>query len=265
MQKDFFERLKRYYGSVGKVLKGQSELASIFPNSSDVGLSREWIYARFLQNHLPHACRVDLGGFLFNLDGAESKQLDVIITSDICPQFNFHNVGGFGKTFSCVEGTLAVACLKSNLDTAQLEDALNNIASIPKHEDLGTRANPLALIKNYENWPYKIVYASKGISRELLAERLEEFYTRNSNIPFSRRPDIIHVCGEYVFIKLGPEGGTTRDGTIVQPHTFWGQLDPDNVFGLATVVNNIQGALTASRQVIFDYGSIVDKIQIFPN
>lgn len=262
MGKVFYTRLKQYYASVGKVLKGQSELASIFPNSNDIGLSRELIYAKFLQNHLPHACRVDLGGFLFNLDGEESKQLDVIITTDVCPQFNFHKTG-FGKSFSCVDGTLAVACLKSNLDSLQLKDSLENIAAIPMHLPLNGRANPQAIITNYDNWPYKIVYAPKGISRENLANRLNEFYLEHPEIPFSRRPDIIHVCNEYVFIKLGENGGTTRDGTKIQPFTYWGQIDLESVYGLTVVVNNIQQALSASRQIIFNYGSIVDKIQIF--
>src|SRR4051812_32425755 len=104
MQQSFFERLVKYYSNVGMVLRGQAEVASIFPNPSDKGLTREQVYLKFLENHLPLACRAMLGGFLFGLDGSESRQLDVIVTSSTAPRYQVMD-----KAFACVEGTLAVA------------------------------------------------------------------------------------------------------------------------------------------------------------
>ena len=37
----FFDRLKKYFTKVGEVLKGQAGVASIFPNATDIGTSRE--------------------------------------------------------------------------------------------------------------------------------------------------------------------------------------------------------------------------------
>ena len=112
MSKPFFEKLQEYYSSVSEALRSQSAASSIFPNAGDIGTARERIYVEFLRSCLPSACNVSLGGFLFNAEGEVSNQIDVIVTSDTCPQFNFHNWDGQGKTFSCIDGTLAVAGLK---------------------------------------------------------------------------------------------------------------------------------------------------------
>lgn len=116
MAQSFSKRLREYYLRVAKVLRGEADAASIFPNSSDVGVSRERIYADFLRQHTPSKCNVFLGGFLFHMDGSESKQLDIIVTTDTAPRFDFHNPDGGGKSFSPVEGTLGVVSIKSNLD-----------------------------------------------------------------------------------------------------------------------------------------------------
>jgi hypothetical protein len=47
MSAEFFDRLKQYFESVGSVLRGEAAAASIFPNSTDLGQSRELIYADF--------------------------------------------------------------------------------------------------------------------------------------------------------------------------------------------------------------------------
>jgi Domain of unknown function (DUF6602) len=116
MPKNFFTRLRNYYLDVAKVLRGEADAASIFPNTTDVGMAREKIYANFLKEHAPSKCNVFLGGFLFDLNGSESKQIDVIVTTDTAPQFNFRNQDSGGKSFSPVEGTLGIASIKSNLD-----------------------------------------------------------------------------------------------------------------------------------------------------
>ena len=41
MADDFFVRLRGYYEQVASVLRGEAAVASIFPNSTDIGMSRE--------------------------------------------------------------------------------------------------------------------------------------------------------------------------------------------------------------------------------
>ena len=137
MAKEFFVRLCDYYKDVANVLQGKAKSASIFPNSSEIGLARENIYVEFLRQHAPSKCNIFLGGYLFShIDGSESDQIDAIVTTDTAPRFDFHNQDGAGKSFSPVEGTLAIASLKSKLDKKELINALEGIASIPATQDL---------------------------------------------------------------------------------------------------------------------------------
>lgn len=148
MAQNFFDRLRKYYTKVAEVLRGEADAASVFANTTDIGMSRKLAYAEFLKQHAPSKCNVFLGGFLFDDDGAESKQLDIIITTDTAPCFNFHNKDGAGKSFSPVEGTLGVVSVKSTLNRAELFDALGGIASIPPTRSLDGRVNVMLKIKN---------------------------------------------------------------------------------------------------------------------
>ena len=86
MPSDFYTRLREYYLKVGEVLRGDADAASIFPNPTDVGTSRELAYADFLRQHAPSKCNVFSGGFLFDVEGNESKQPDILITTDTAPR-----------------------------------------------------------------------------------------------------------------------------------------------------------------------------------
>ena len=179
MAKEFYNRLWDYFSSVGKVLRGEASTASIFPNSTDVGISRENIYAKVLKLHLPSSTNVLLGGFLFDLDGKESKQIDLMVINDNSLQFNFNNQSGDGKSFACIDGSLAVASVKSNLTGPELINALENIASLPDKRPLTEgMVNPFYRFSTYEDWPFKIIYATDGVNQDTCIEALENFYNQ---------------------------------------------------------------------------------------
>lgn len=136
MAEPFYVRLKKYFAEIGQVLRGEASVAQIFPNSTDIGISRERIYAEFLKLHIPLSCNILFGGFLFDQSGNESKQIDLLIINDTALQFNFHNRDGSGKSFACIDGCIAIVSLKLTLNTVELHDALDNIASIPEKEPL---------------------------------------------------------------------------------------------------------------------------------
>ena len=123
MAQTFFDRLRDYYVKVASVLRGEADAASVFANTTDIGISREKVYVEFLKQHTPSKCNVFLGGFIFDEDGAESKQLDIIITTDTAPRFDFHNKDGTGKAlrqnkmtiYSCV---LARACSSNRRESS---------------------------------------------------------------------------------------------------------------------------------------------------
>jgi len=263
MTKPFYDRLKTYFEKVGQVLRGEADAASIFPNTSDIGLSRELIYAEFLKQHAPSKCNVYLGGFLFGEEGDESKQLDVIISTDTTPRYNFHNQDGKGKSFGPVEGCLGVASIKSNLDKDQLIDSLKGIASIPKTQTLQGRISPMMKIDGYDDWPYKIIYASSGLASTTILGHINDFYAANAQIPITRRPDIIHVAGKYVIFRI-KKGISVRkpDGTdfpVAEGDFHIFETNPD-MHAMIWTLDELQKKATASNHIIYNYSAIINKL-----
>ena len=263
---NFYTRLRRYYLDVAGVLRGEASAASIFPNSSDIGEAREQIYAAFLRQHAPSKCNVFFGGFLFHKDGSESRQMDVIITTDTAPRFNFHNPNEAGKAFSPVEGTIGVASIKSTLDKKQLFDALDVISSIPPMESLEKRIPPILKIKNYDDWPYKIIYASNGINGQTILSHIQDFYIQHPDIPLNRRPHIIHVVGQYVLFRItdgmqivSSSGQSIKNGMAGDFELF--TKDPD-LTAIVWVLDNLQQSAAASAEIIFGYSHIINRVLI---
>jgi hypothetical protein len=256
----FFERLRTYYESVASVLRGEADAAAVFPNPTDRGAVRERIYLEFLKQHAPSKCNVFVGGFLFDEEGAESKQLDILVTTDTAPQFNFANHDGGGRSFTPVEGTIAAVSVKSNLDRAELHDALAGLASIPPTRPLGDRKNPVINIPEYEDWPLKIIYAAKGIRADTLLSHINGYYAEHPEIPQSRRADIIHVAGSCLIVRivsgmkvLYRETGAETQHEIGSYHLFVDDLD---ISAISLVLGAIQQRVSSSTHILFNYGFI---------
>lgn len=261
MPKKFYDRLREYYQKVGEVLRGGADASSIFPNAPDVGAHRERIYAEFLRNHLPSSCNVIYGGFLFNIEGEESKQVDLIISSSTSPQYKMADTDSAGKSFSCIEGCLAVVSVKSKLDTKQLYDALSNIASIPEKQLINEiRVNPLLKLPNYEDWPYKIIYASDGISCETLLSSIEQFYVEYPDIPYYYRPNLIHVGGKYNIVRIFPDGGKNLRGDPIPAHVFYPHQDQSDFYAFQLAIQHIQKNATAAQHILFNYDQILTNL-----
>lgn len=258
----FFKRLETYFSKVGGVLKGEADVASIFPNSQDIGTSRERIYAEVLRQHLPKSCAVSFGGFLFDMEGNESKQIDLIILNDVSPQFNFHNPDGLGKSFACIDGCVAVASIKSTLNSSELINALDNFASLPDKVALKEGMhNILVTINGYEDWPYKIVYASDGIALNTAINTISSYYEKNNTVPNNKRPNMIHVCGKYNIIRVG-KNATTRAGAKIEENAFWGHPGGSDAYALLTTILGIQGVLSGSKEIYYNYWELLNKLPI---
>jgi hypothetical protein len=262
MTAPFFKRLAEYYANVALVLRGEAKTSSIFPNSSDIGASREDIYAQFLKQHAPSKCNVSFGGFVFGEDGTESGQLDVLITTDTTPRFNVSSREG-RKSFAPVEGTLGVASIKSTLNKETLENALLEISRIPPTAPLGMRYPQNGPSIDYENWPFKIVYASNGIELSTLFQHLQTFYFANAYIPTSPRPDVIHVAGKYVIFKARAGDSLSRKGAESIPVAA-GQYVPldthPDVQAIARILQQLQLRATLSTHILFSYQSVVEGV-----
>lgn len=268
MTQNFFERLRTYYESVGAVLRGEADAASVFANTGDIGTSRENVYAEFLKTHAPSKCNVFLGGFLFDMNGAESRQLDVIVTTDTTPRFNFHNRDGRGKSFAPVEGALGVASIKSTLDGDALRDALEGISSIPATGFLVNRIAPGVVIKNYDDWPYKILYASKGMAPETLLRGVVSFYSSHAHIASGRRVNLIHVAGSCVIVRVG-EGlsiwnrAAKRVEEVTAGTFHLITTDPD-LQGIVLAMEGLQDRAQASTHILYSYGDLLNRVNRLP-
>ncbi|ATE73830.1 hypothetical protein CNO08_22180 [Lysobacter capsici] len=228
---------------------------------------------QFLRQHAPTKCNVFKGGFVFDDDGVESKQLDIIVTTDIAPRFDFHNSSGSGKAFSPVEGTLGVFSIKSTLDRKELFDALEGIASIPPMRALEGRINPLMKLRGYDDWPLKVIYASKGISLEKAWAHLHEFYAVNPSVPIARRPNFIHVAGGYLISRIVPGMAYREPSGVQQSHAGGGgtpavgafsatSLEPD-VQAICWILNSLQDNAMASAHIQFGYGNLINRAMGF--
>jgi hypothetical protein len=262
----FLERLAGYFDKVGEVLRGEAEAAAIFPNSADVGTSRERVYAEVLRSHLPSQCRVVFGGFLFDQEGRESKQLDIIVVDDSSLRFDFYNRAGEGKSFACVDGCLAVVSVKSTLTAPELVDTLENLSTLPEKLPVARRRNPMLPVGRYDDWPYKIVFAHRGSSMETIRDALLEFYRAHPDVPENRRPNLIHVAGSYYVTRVNDsEGGMTRDGETYPEGYFVGYTRGGvDRFALLQAFVEIQWIAARSRQMLTPYGDLFDALPQVP-
>lgn len=260
----FFESLRAYYANAVAVLRRQADASTIFPNPVDIGTSREQIYAAMLKLHLPSNCNVFLGGFLFDLDGAQSNQIDILITDGYSLQYRLATTGELPKSFACIDGCVAVISVKSMLDSANLEGALLNIASIPEKQPLtgGTygRLPSQMQILGFDDWPYKIIYASDGMRQETTMESLARFYEQHSDIPFKKRPNLIHGMRGYTVIRAPEEGLTTRREGAIAPNTFTWSNDVDGAYGLMWAISQVQSIVSASKIINTAYGRLINRI-----
>lgn len=258
MEKPFFERLNEYYQSIGKDLQNKSDTAVIFPNPTDKGTNREQIYLDFLIKHAPSGCNIFKGGYLFNKKGQESKQIDIIITSDTSPQYKFSNVDNTEKSFACIEGTLAIISVKSNLTSAELVDCLKNFGSIPEKEPLDKQLCSYIKIADYDDWPYKIIFAYDSVGDKALIKTLNEFYEENSDIPMNKRPNFIHVVGKGVIIRI-PSYASVEN---LEPNSYRVVRDSTDVYGLAYVQFIIQQKTMVSRHLMYKYFNLIDGMNV---
>jgi len=247
MSEQFFDRLKNYYSNIGEVLRGEADVASIFLNTTDTGMSRERVYAEVLKLHLPLSCNVVLAGFLFDLNGNTSDQIDILINSQSALQFNFSSRDGSGKSFACVDGCVGVVSVKSRLDKSALENTLENIASVPDKLPLTRgRYSPAMSIPNYDDWPYKIVYASDGwVRTSTLVKNLNAFYADHPDTPIHKRPNLVHIAGKCAAYRTVP-GLETREGTRIKPNIFSGIPTNPDVVALLMATIHIQYIATIS-------------------
>jgi len=256
----FYRRLHSYFLEVGKVLRNESSVANIFPNTTDRGMSRENIYAEVLRDHLPPICNIKLGGFVFGLNGDESKQIDLIISNDKSIQFDHLLARDGGKSFSCIEGCIGVVSVKSTLDKKELYDSLENLASLPEKRRLGNKNLIGREVLHYEDWPYKVIFASNGINPETLIKHLNSYYSQNPKVPIRNRPNLIYVAGSCNIVRVMDENTKLRNGEEVFKDQFHLQVESPDVFGIGSAIADMQAIAMASNFIAYEYSEIINNL-----
>ena len=167
MKPNVFAALAAHFSSVADELRSQANQAGLLENSSAVGTEREDMYRAFLERHLPKMCEVFLGGYIFDMKGQASLQIDVIVTNGNTPRFQMPTGSRY---IAPLEGTIGVAEVKSRLDKNSLQDALRKCASIPLMPDSeGLLAPDLRMRTGlWQDMPYKIVFAYNGLKAETI-------------------------------------------------------------------------------------------------
>lgn len=259
----FFERFMDYFQGIANSFEEEKYSTNIFPSASDKGTTREGILMEFFTNHLPIRCKVIRGGFIFDSDGNESKQLDLIIVNDLTLQFKqFDSENKEGKSFNLVQGCYAAISVKSNLQKDDIFDSLENLASIPPMPDMSGKIDPLLRFDRtiINNFPVKVVFGFKGLSLGRTLKHINKFYS-SRDVPENRNADIIVLNNKFIIQRSGKKEKIMRDGTKIPPDSFYGYIG--NFIGsysLFFILTAIQSYANIGGHFIIDFQSILDKI-----
>ena len=261
---DTYYDLAKHFERIATELKAQALQSSILGNSSGVGTDREEVYRGFLERHLPKNCDAFLGGYVFDMEGIKSKQIDIIVTAGPTPRFLLADEG---RHIAPLEGTIATIESKTMLDSAALRDSLDKCASIPPMPSQESIVPPMLRIPQakWDDFPFKIIVAYDGNSKENICENINEFYRVNDDIPRYRRPNLIHVIGKYFIMRM-TEGFhvVNSDGTTDpnQPNvgTYrWFDRGPDAI-AIALTLSTLQSNAFLSNFLKYDFDNWINQI-----
>jgi hypothetical protein len=258
MPKPFVQRFRKYLIDITQVMRGEASVSSIFPNTTDNGQSKERIFLEVLKQHIPSSCNIFLGGFLFNLNGDESKQIDIIISDYQGLKFDALNKDGEGKSFACVDGTVGIVSVKSFLNKDEMFDALDNIASIPKGTSLNqNNEDPYVDMEGMSDGLLKVIFALDSYSSEATRGYIEEFYSQHPEIPLDLRPNYIHVLGKYSWIRL-IRPLTTDDGILRPKGVFCLRNHDADLYFISELLISIEKISRLHRHIFYDYTKIFE-------
>ena len=264
MSTNAFSKMAEYFDSLVQEITSEARQAGMLQNPTAVGTGREEIFRRLLERHLPDTCEVFRGGYVFNIQGETSKQIDVIVTSGSTPRFEIlPNL----QAIAPLEGTICVGEVKTQLNGGSLTDALNNFASLPLITDPSKALSPYITNIGQEfwwDWPYKVIFAYDAISKETLLQHLLQFYKEHPEIPQECRPSLIHVLGKYIVVRwLSPM--RTRD--VVEPASSDTPVGEYRVFdtasdlsAMALMFSSLQKSAFLAYHMIWPYEQWIDRL-----
>lgn len=261
---------QKYFQGIADEISNTKNISSIFPNMTDVGDARENIFLKFLKLHLPTRCSVVRGGGIFDLNGNISNQIDILVVNDFALKFSyFEQHSDNSKNIQAIEGCLAAISIKSTLNKKELENALDNLASIPPMPaDIVNCISPqLTNRDTYLNFPRKIIFAFSGQSVETTLKQINEFYSPRTLSDF-QKVDLIVVNNAFCIQRTYKGGATTRDGTNITEGNFHPMFSNKKRkrFGalpLLWTLMKIQETTLFTPHILFNYQRYFDSIDFY--
>ena len=214
--------MERLFKSISEQMSIEFDfITSQFTHRGLRGQSRESTLNEFLGQYLPK--KIGIGtGEIVSVNGRVSGQQDVVLYDTInCP--TLYDRGGI-QIFPS-EGVFSVISVKSNLDSTQLLDCVNNISSVkrlPKTEYFpqGAVIHDVTYLygNEYDHFPtLGFVFAYDSINLNTLKNRLIEI-NEEQRLPIDKRIDMICVLKKGIIynIRTGPvvQGTPTPDSTL---------------------------------------------------
>ncbi len=257
IQKSVLEEMVKHYSHVSSELRIAAKQSRVLNDPTGVGTEREEAYKSILERFLPKRCDVFLGGYLFGLNGDRSEQVDIIVTDGNTLRFR---MAKGNKHIAPLLGSIAVAEIKSVLDKDRLQDALGKCSSIPPMPRSDKIVSPVLRIPT-SRWidsPYKIIFAYDGINSNTLHNHIVDYYSRNHTIPEERRPNLIHVLGKYVIVRVN-ESITimNADGRPAQHQPnigdFYTLITHPDILAMSWIINEIHRLAVQSHHLLFKF------------
>lgn len=187
-----------YFNGLAESLSADSKASGASSHNPDKGSNRENLVKNFLNRHLPRRLNAVLGGSIIGADGAESKQIDIIITNDQGVRFE-HN----DKTFVTAESVAAAISVKTSLGKREIEESVDNLASIPP---LSKEAIEFKLLRNnpveafQTKYPKKYIFAFSGNSGESIHRIIHQIYCARALPPLLKGRRVLQQseCDEMI-------------------------------------------------------------------
>lgn len=161
-----------------------TELASYISHNQIAGEAREYALQNLLTKYLPNRVGVDRG-FVIDIHGKESKQMDIVIyDKTVGTVFEINGV----KYFPC-ETVIAVGEVKSDIkSTKKLQDALDKIKSAKELDRTGAGKNEIVTgpgfslkgikfdpDKNHRDQILGFIFTSDSLKRDTLIKYLQVY------------------------------------------------------------------------------------------
>lgn len=255
--------MSRYLNALADKMAAMAQLSGASPHNPDVGLNRETLLRDVFNNHLPSRLHALLGGVALGLDGSQSRQLDIVIRADNAPRFEEHD-----RSFFPVESLVAAVSVKSTLYGAELEESLENLASIPQLSAVDFKIlQPGAKADFLRKHPTTHIYAFSGYTTAAAClEAVNSFFSDNPDFPKNRIPREIVVHNRYIISHYNAPA-QTKDGTPIPANSFWAStLDFEHRgLPLARIVNHAYSYMSWMPYLELDFHKHINAAYGIPN